>query len=111
MKKLSFDLSFFQKISNSNRCHMAAGSSTIEMAYVILQSDIRKASEMPEKVRVNCTGADDNTTIVTFYKARFQFKVPTTFKGYNIGLFFRWANIHYPELAGNWGLMQTVPIV
>ena len=95
----------------TKRSHLAEGSNAIDMSYAFVQSDIRKATDLPGKVLEKCIGVDDCTNRTTFYKAIFQFTADSALIGFDLYCWFRFTNIHYPEFAGKWSEKHVIRIV
>ena len=92
------------------RSHLAEGTNAIEMSYAFVQSNIRKATDLPGRVLENCIGVNDRTISKTFYKAIFQFTADAALIGFDIHCWFRFTNTHYPEFAGKWSDVHIIRI-
>jgi len=97
--------------SETKRSQLAEGSDAVEMNYAVVQSDIRKSSDMLGKVLEQCIGIDDHTKSKVFYKAKFQFSVDQALIGFDLHCWFRFIKTRYPKLAGKWSDRQIIRII
>lgn len=97
-------------VSDTKSYNIPETADAVELSSAIVESNIRKASEMPTKVLVRCLGPEDSTTKTTYYNARFQFTIDALFAGYDLYCWARWINTRHPEHAGEWCLLQVVMI-
>ncbi len=94
----------------TKRSKLSEGSNAIEMSYAIVQSSIRKASDLPDRVLEQCIGVDDHTKSKWFFKAIFQFSVDSALIGYDFHCWFRFTHTRYPQLAGKWSDVYIIMI-
>ena len=95
----------------TKRSHLPVGCNAVEMSYAFVQSDIRKATDLPGRVLEKCSGVNDNTNSKTFYKAIFQFIADSALKGFDLHCWFRFINTRYPEFAGKWSEGHIIMIM
>ncbi|MEI6852343.1 MAG: hypothetical protein WCL06_05850 [Bacteroidota bacterium] len=96
--------------TDAKRFSLAEGADGAEVRYAIVQSNIRKAADMPDRVKEKCNGPDECSLKQVFFKAKFQFQLESIFAGYNLYCWVRWINSKYPQFAGKWSRMEVVLI-
>jgi hypothetical protein len=92
---------------DSKRSGIPEDANSLEIAYAIVESPVREASEDLPKVKKECLGPEDDTMRHISTKAKTELKIAEVYAGYNVVCWGRWINTHYPELAGKWSGRQT----
>lgn len=88
--------------SETGRCHIPSGADSVEVAYAILENNIRVNTENNPMVRKTCIGPEDNTQRHVSFQSRFFFKAGSMLTGYTMQIWFRWAHSRHPKRAGSW---------
>lgn len=88
-----------------------SAANAIEMAYAIVESDLRKRTDDDTQVRKSYIGPNDGCMHIFSLKSKFSINLGPDYKGFDLVCWFRWTNIRHPELAGEWSQVQQLMIL
>jgi hypothetical protein len=88
-----------------------SAANAIEMAYAIVESDIRKITDDNFHVKRECLGPDDDCLHFISLKSKFRLDLGPGFKGFDLICWFRWTNARKQSLAGHWSNRQQLMIL
>ena len=83
----------------------------LEIRYAVVESAIRKIGEGTNPcVKKSCTGPNDGTSSVIYFKAKFELQLDDSLAGFDVVIFIRWTDTHDQQWAGEWVGPYTIRI-
>lgn len=89
-------------LDDASRCKIPVDATAVQLNYAVCEGKLKATPDLALKVKSKCDNPYDGTTSVISTKARFAVQIDPTLSGYDLHCYFRFINIHYPELAGEW---------
>ncbi|MEI6124843.1 MAG: hypothetical protein WCQ95_14595 [Bacteroidota bacterium] len=82
----------------------------IELVWAVVEGKLKASTELDNNVRKECKTMDESMQRAYFYKARFQFQIPSIYTGFELYCWARYTISRHPELAGPWSECHIITI-